>query len=1025
MYSNINSGTLRTDNKANLAKLDGFPVIVTDEALLLHRLAKEVRLRPLLENQVLTVLADIRRKRLSGYGDTFADAQGTARVAFYAEKLRHDIKSWMKRLDEYLKNVLTTGNNDSVAARIAKELHDSLRAASPSEKIADKKDYYRMLRTVTAIQENIDHYQKQAEESGDTEPALALLIAYLKNYSSIAEIFNRRLASLPQIYLREILHAEPKTAEQDHTYVVITPTEEAGGFTLPKGTAFPAGEDLIYRTEKEEYISPMRCMEAIALYQDKNILYRHPLLRQKTERPFAHGKPQSVGWQIESPMLVLEEGERGVTVLFSLTANSILPGNLPADAFTLQLSVKEGWTQRACRYGMENGRFAFSFTLQQGEAAPTACTGEVHGITTEYPVLRILTDRPGWASRLSFSSVEIQTEVTGIRNFILCNELGEVDTTQPFQPFGIQGEHGAWFLFGNEEMGLKPLQKVSLEGNWKGVPKNRAEFDKLYREYNADADTFTVTADYRQGGEWKEYGEEQRLFSFDTDGNMVRAKIIIPAGKGAATSGEYDHDKDVFFRITLKSPSIGFGTEAYRKRFTEVMIHNSRCKKKELKEIPLEPSVPLFADVELSYTATAKTGLENRKETIIRLERITALPGQTLQVTEGDGILPFLLSAPAEHLLYFAFAHAKDEKTVRIYIDTILPGERIPFGSPQPGQSVETGWELWVGTGWQAIPPESVKAEETCGLTQSGFVEITLPEKISSKHLDRQSRIWLRAALTGDISACLAVRNVWTNCIRVKAENGDGTPLSAGTIKGPAEVDERMENVAQPLPGFGGRTAETEAQYTVRQQMRLHNRHRAVTMKDYEQIVLEHFPEVDKVQCLSIPRENASSEVCLVVFSRAEDSRYCLSPAWKLEEIRRTVTPYIPPFVSLTVVNPVYEQIAIHCKAVLRSKVQDEGKTLRQLVVLAQDYIAPWYRKGKIPDTDRTYSCKELYARMANHEDLIQLTSLKVGDICMTNADTFSGSHPWSVLLPKVNIELLSPGGGIEEAEIGRSFIIG
>lgn len=170
-------------------------------------------------------------------------------------------------------------------------------------------------------------------------------------------------------------------------------------------------------------------------------------------------------------MLVLEEGERGVTVLFSLTANSILPGNLPADAFTLQLSVKEGWTQRACRYGMENERFAFSFTLQQGEAAPTACTGEGHGITTEYPVLRILTDRPGWASRLSFDGVEIQTEVTGIRNFILCNELGEVDTTQPFQPFGIQGEHDAWFLFGNEEMGLKPLQKVSLEGNWKGVPQ--------------------------------------------------------------------------------------------------------------------------------------------------------------------------------------------------------------------------------------------------------------------------------------------------------------------------------------------------------------------------------------------------------------------------------------------------------------------------------------------------------------------------------------------------------------------------
>ena len=54
-------------------------------------------------------------------------------------------------------------------------------------------------------------------------------------------------------------------------------------------------------------------------------------------------------------------------------------------------------------------------------------------------------------------------------------------------------------------------------------------------------------------------------------------------------------------RVTLESPTIGFGVEAYRKRFMEVMTHNSRCKKKELMEIPQEPSEPLLADVELSY----------------------------------------------------------------------------------------------------------------------------------------------------------------------------------------------------------------------------------------------------------------------------------------------------------------------------------------------------------------------------------------------------------------------------------------
>ena len=83
---------------------------------------------------------------------------------------------------------------------------------------------------------------------------MSLLIAYLKNYGNVANTFNGRLADLPGIYRRDILHAVPKTIKQDRTYVVITPTAEA--FTLPQGMSFPAGqntagEDLIYRTEKE------------------------------------------------------------------------------------------------------------------------------------------------------------------------------------------------------------------------------------------------------------------------------------------------------------------------------------------------------------------------------------------------------------------------------------------------------------------------------------------------------------------------------------------------------------------------------------------------------------------------------------------------------------------------------------------------------------------------------------------------------------------------------------------------------
>lgn len=1025
--NNQHSGTLRTDQEANLARLDDFQVLTSDLRIQLHRLEKSGgTLRPLLENHVLTVLADISRKQLSGYGESFADAQGTADVARYAEKLRRDVEDWSRRLEAYILQGLMSGRSGSVAIEIAQKLDDSLKAILPDGSVAKKEDYYRMLRTVTAIQKQADRYTKQAEESGDTEPALALLLAYLKNYGGITDTFNHRLASLPGIYLREILHAEPKAAEPDNAYAVITSKEEAEGFTLEAGTAFPAGAEQVYKTEQEEYISPMQCVGADAVYQDKGLLYKHPLL-QGTEQPFAHGKALYIGWQIESPMLVLEEGERKVTVLFSLTSDSILPDSFPADALALQLSTEEGWTERTCRYSVEGRQLVVSFTIGQEEAAPTVCTEEIHGMATEYPALRLLTDQPRWVSRLNIDGVEIQAEVTGIRNFTLNNELGEADTAQPFQPFGIQGQRGASFLFGSTETGLKPLLEVRLRGTWKNLPGTEAEFNSLYKEYDTHADLFTVSVEYRQGGRWKRCGEGQRLFRFDADGNMDKAEISFISDEKEDPDKCGDHcDKEGLFRVTLESPTIGFGVKAYRKRFMEVMTHNSRCKKKELMEIPQEPSEPLLADVELSYLAKA-----GWKDSAIRLSRITGWSEQEPQAVGEGEIQPFLLPAPAEHLVLFAFTRAKGKRKVRMYIDTALPEERIPFDSPQPGQKVKAGWELWNGTGWQSVSPESVKTEETGGLTQSGFIEITLSEQINDNYTDGQGRLWLRAALTGDVSACLAIRGIWTNCIRVTAVNGDGTSLPAGTLQELEEIDERIESVTQPLPGFGGRTAETETQHAVRQQMRLHNRHRAITMRDYEELVLEHFPEVDKAQCIAIPQENALLGICIVVFSCAEDSRYFLSSAWKLEEIRRTVSRYTSPFVTVKVVNPQYEKIEVYCRVVLRDNPQRyESKVLRQLVVLAQNCIAPWYRKREIPDSGQSFSYKGLHARMVNHEDLLRLVLLEVDGVSLPDVDVetedhvFKGSKPWSILLPEIKIELLSPGDGIEKAEIGGNFII-
>lgn len=1049
------SGTLRTDYEADRAKLDDLRPLTANADILLHRLTEASRgmpyldadgregtLTPLLENHVLTVLADIRRKKLSGYGGTFAGAQGTMAQTSYAKKLEEDVQRWKKRLEAYLHTAFTKGLTASAAVQTARELLSLLDNALQGTADKDNRRYYRMLRTVTAIQENADRYWQQAADSGDTEPALALLLAYLKNYTSIAEDFNRRFASLPELYRREVLHAAPTEAVPDNAYLVITPAGK--GFTLKKGTAFTAGENLTYRTTREEYISAMRYVQLQTTYRDDSGLHLqtlHPENTTHAETLFADGEELRTGWQIESPMLVLEEGTRKVGIQFLL--NDSQPDNGMKQGFTVEYATAEGWTEANASCELSGHALTFSFTIARDGSAPTPCNAELHGTETTYPVLRILTTNeayPTWADGLEFASVQITVEVSGIRNFTFMNELGETDTTQPFAPFGIQTERGAWFLFGHEETDQKLLKEVTLTGTWQKLPETRSTFNQVYKDYpGTDASSFRIKTAYQKDGQWQTAGNGQALFDFDEKDCFKPARFVfdfpqkIAFRNNASDKYGYIRNKENLFRVTLESPAIGFGMTAYRNRFTEVMVHNSHCKKKDLWALPQEPSLPLLADAEMGYkaeqtfhlyTEAAATSPQCRMIAIQRAETSDTPP------REGSGRL--LPHDPASRLLYFAFTEAEGKQQVRIYLDMALPHNTLPYYNPDPDTTAQAVWQYWKGTEWQTLSSQNIISDETAGLTQSGFVEIELAEEIKAEWLDKQKQLWLRVALVPrgkDVPACLGLRNVWTNCIRVTADGGDGSSLPAGTIQGTQEEDTRIGSVMQPLPGFGGIPAGTEVQQASHQTARFANRHRAVTQRDYEQILLEHFPEVDLAQCLTLPPKQGgkrAAEVCIVVFSRTGDSRYFLSPLWKLKEMENTLKRYAPACVSLRIVNPLYEQVNIRCTATLHSGVSDKEKVMADLNTIAEGYLSPWRRDGSFPVPGQVFSVRELQSRMTNHEDLQRMYMTINGKAYSGDGnDLICGEKPWSILLPEVEITFSEADQGVGSSDIGGGFIIG
>lgn len=1023
---------------------DSFQALTSDTDKLLHRLPSA----PLLENHVLTVLADIRRKRLSGYGSSFAEAQGTDRQTFYVRKLERDITRWTERLDAYLQTAFIRGNTDSPAVQVARRLRDALDDAIRTE-TGNGLHYYRMVHTVTAIQEKAGDYLQQAADSGDTEPSLALFIAYLKNYAGIAGDFNGRFASLPELYRKDVLHAQPAEAVPDNAYLTVTPTLSdsgitvKGGFTLEKGTAFAAGEDLTYRTVKDEYISPMRCTSVQAAYLDESGLYLQTLDLEDTDTtavPFTGGERLQTGLLIESPMLVLEEGRREVTVCFRLKGECTPHDTGKQQGFILQYATEKGWTTAETECGLSADGLRFGFTIEEDGAATSPCTEKTHGTTTRYPALRILSAKEGyptWAQDIDTENVRIEVGVDGIRNFTLTNELGDTNTAQSVSPFGIQAEQGSWFLTGCREAAMKPLKGMTLTGKWQKLPETKDRLERIYKDYpGVDASSFRIGTAFRKNGKWIPLGKDLPLFGFDSTGKMQDARIdFCPTDSRDGAPDEWNG----LFRVTLDSPDIGFGADAYRHRFTEVMIHNSRCKKKDMWDVPQEPPMPRLADVELEYKAELQASMPASREEL-RITPVLLACGDVTPPQEETGRL--LPQFPSPYMLYFAFTGAAGGQKIRMYLDLTADKALLPGGNFRPDGNPVLAWSCWNGMAWTDIPDKDITAEETVALTRSGFIEITLEEKIQKAWTDKQGLLWIRATFMQDGTShrpvksrpdCLAVRGVWTNCICVTAEGGDGTPLPAGTIQGTAEEDARIESVAQPLPGSGGRQAETDAQCAARQTARMHNRHRAVTMQDYGDILTEHFPEADKVQCFNVTQEDGTRKTFITVFSRAEDKRYFLSPTWKLAEMERTVRQYASPFARIEVINPIYESVDVRIKVRLHKGVEDEGRVVRQLTILVQDYLAPWQRNGEIPEPGRTCPIQGLRSRLANHENVEDLLELTVSTEAGTQTATagkddkegrICGRYPWSILLPKTEIELLPYLSGIEEAEIEGNFTI-
>lgn len=930
--------------------------------------------------------------------------------------------------------------------------------------------YLLLLSTIRLLQARQDAYREEIYTLGRMDPSLAALVAFLHNYEEMVARFNKRWQSLPMLYLNEILKVSPRKRISGTTWFTFEKSPADAGVVISQGTFFPASkEDIVpgYRLLSDIRLTDMQPLKIRRIIMEKHPeRYPEAALQYVTavlqsDRLGEVYSPSPIGLRIHSSMLLLGEGRREVNILFRLTSESLSVINdaidsiarvqeishdeaqfkILYDAFYLQISTIEG-ERMVERFHIRLQRgigLLLVFRLDENFPTVVPLAGEF------LPSLQLLVN-PGawlfpysWACRMFIKSVRIHVSVDGLRNFQLYNELGYVDSHQPFAPFGVQGEKGAWFAFGSYEMACKPVREIGFSFNWQQLPTCHGGLKEYYESYGQDIDnhSFRGRIDQLRNRVWKSVDASESCYLFRTVGEAdvpgkadmltdrttirftVNENSVLPLGQedsfrlGEARSG--------FYRLVMTAPDMGFGIHEYRRLFAEIMMLNSHKRKKD--PLPTIPLSPLMDTPCLSYIAEEEYYFSVGNALNIHISYIRPLSDGVVRSPDTTRPIPLIEGPRDEGNLMIGITNAVGENLLRLYIEMeLLQREINHVFLPS------TDWYYRDASRWVQVDPVNLLRDDTGGLMNSGPVTLQLPFCITSEMIDEDGLFWLCVAVHTNFCNCSKVRGVYLNVAEAEPVGvaGENPSIPGLTAYRPVALV------------TGNRSEETDVELRNRLSERIAHRHRLLLPHEYEQMTLQEFPEVVKVKCL--PRidqkgQNRRTVITLAVIRSRQAGEYPLCTDELLCRIENCLQQYASPFVNIDAINPVYEEVTVFCGVSLKEG-EAAGTAIQEVYDGLRSCIAPWEEGEKPPVLGYSFSLRDMLGRIkeggrisAVHGlKLIKVTYSSDGryDLCEYNTvageeQLVSPSVPWAVLVPAARhyVKVVSKDEWRQDIEFG------
>lgn len=831
-----------------------------------------------------------------------------------------------------------------------------------------------------------------------------------------------------------------------------------------------------------------------------------------------------LGLAISSPALLLAEGKREVNLKIQLKPEAYkqLEGKIRNIARELNCSFKEaiaksllnslnmvitaseGWMPvKNSIVTIEKASnslvIKFDILASDPEIIPLDKALHEEEIDSGYPMLKLELNNNSYLYPYSLlrnaeiDQVVINTRVSGVKRLHLHNNVGAVNPTSPFFPFGPVPKIGSFLVIGNNEVFQKQLDDLKIHLEWFDLPHEEHGFKDYYKDYKMKVNnaSYEVSVSILNEGRWipEDEEEKQQLKLFRTKDNPKRPEPSVKDKLSQKTSFENidmnliyqapnyseiklkpDYNsmsKRGFLKIELVSPLHAFGHEVYPALVSDITLENSKTgflKGKTKKDLPRPAFTPQVRSISLDYESTTRISMKENFQAGNRGSGGDALyhlhPYGHIKVFPNKSMkkISVVPEYDTQGELYLGLEEINAPQQVSLLFEML---DEFNISSEEEPPEIE--WAFLADNRWYGLKPSNILRDDTNSFLKTGIIIIDIPESINRNNTLFDSKFyWLKVSVKRNIEVAsrnLSVASQVATATLVGNEKLHHSgyldkPLPRYSIQRPVKSITGIRTVLQPLPSFGGLSFENDKVFQARISERLKHRKRAVTTWDYERLVLDQYPQIEKAVCLpnmTSSSLNAPGHVLLVVSPFASsvlNSREPKASSELLYEIKSYVQDHSSPFTRIEVRNPSYERIRIICSVKFPGS-QNQGYYIQKLNEDINDYLTGNIGSMTIGhQMDKIIYCSDVitylrtlpYIEYITRFSIVQAARDITGNYVLLDTADESGdkaglraTKPWSLLVPADQHQFTilsdkkdqdSQQAGIDYLELGNDFII-